>query len=118
MEARPGGVGRRAVTTDGTTTPPLAELTSVQDAQVLVARLLEVTRAAYVRSSQLQQALDSRVAIEQAKGVLAERYGLALHEAFELLRRAARAKRVKLSALAETVVRSAETPPEITTLLE
>lgn len=39
---------------------------------------------------QLQGALDSRVFIEQAKGVLAGRHGIPLDDAFELMRRHAR----------------------------
>lgn len=35
--------------------------------------------------------VDSRVIIQQAKGVPAERYGLTVEEAFEMLRRDARA---------------------------
>lgn len=52
----------------------------------------------------LQYALDSRVIIEQAKGVLAERYGLKVDEAFELLRRYARGCGLKLHAVADGVV--------------
>ena len=97
--------------------PPLSEAMSVDDAQVAVARLLSVTHSARVRSSQLQAALESRIAIEQAKGILAERYGLGLDAAFELMRKAARTNRIKLRGLAEAVVRSRETPAEITALL-
>lgn len=96
---------------------PLSEGMSVDDAQVALARLLSVTRSARVRSSQLQEALESRIAIEQAKGVLAERYGLEIDEAFELMRRAARSNRIKLRGLAESVVRSRETPAEIVAIL-
>jgi AmiR/NasT family two-component response regulator len=92
---------------------PALPVESLEDAQVAVARLLSVTRSAHVRSSQLQQALDSRIAIEQAKGILAERYGLSVDDAFELMRRAARSHRLKLRSLAEAVVRSRETPAEI-----
>jgi GAF domain-containing protein len=53
---------------------------------------------------QLQIALDSRVVIEQAKGVLAERRGLGMPEAFELLRGHARRHNVRLAAVAEDVV--------------
>lgn len=42
------------------------------------------------RSQQLQHALDNRVLIEQAKGVLAERHGMPPRAAFEMLRRHAR----------------------------
>ena len=63
-------------------------------------------------NAQLAQALESRVVIEQAKGVLRERYGLSLDESFELLRHAARSNRVEIHALAAKVVSTSETPAE------
>jgi transcriptional regulator with GAF, ATPase, and Fis domain len=54
-------------------------------------------------STQLQQALNSRVTIEQAKGVLAERRGITLDEAFEVLRAHARTNNLRLSDLARDV---------------
>jgi hypothetical protein len=63
-------------------------------------------------NAQLVHALESRVAIEQAKGILRERYGLSLEAAFELLRHAARSNRMKIHALAGKVVSSSETPSE------
>jgi AmiR/NasT family two-component response regulator len=63
-------------------------------------------------NAQLVHALESRVVIEQAKGVLRERYGISTEEAFELLRHAARSNRMKIHALAARVVSSSETPPE------
>jgi AmiR/NasT family two-component response regulator len=62
---------------------------------------------------QLQTALDSRVVIEQAKGILAERYSLRTDGAFELLRRAARSNRLSIHTLAAEVVANGETPEEI-----
>jgi hypothetical protein len=59
------------------------------------------------RTLQLQTALDSRVVIEQAKGVLLEREGIDPDEAFERLRRAARSKRMKLHEHASEIVNSA-----------
>jgi len=53
---------------------------------------------------QLQTALDSRVAIEQAKGVLAERTGSTVAEAFTALRRHARSNGLKLTEVARAVV--------------
>lgn len=55
-------------------------------------------------SAQLQQALDSRVVIEQAKGILAQAYGISVTEAFERLRVHARSRNAKLQAVAEAVV--------------
>jgi hypothetical protein len=56
------------------------------------------------RTIQLQTALDSRIVIEQAKGVLAERESITPAEAFDKLRREARSKRMKLHDLAVAVV--------------
>jgi hypothetical protein len=78
----------------------------------------DATQFLLERAIQLQTALESRVAIEQAKGMLAERLGVSLDEAFKLLRSAARSRRVKLQVLAMEVVRSPETPAEIARLAE
>jgi GAF domain-containing protein len=54
---------------------------------------------------QLRFALDSRVAIEQAKGVISFQKGVDVEEAFELLRTFARANRRRLSEVANDIVR-------------
>jgi AmiR/NasT family two-component response regulator len=69
------------------------------------------------RVDELQGALATRVVIEQAKGVLRERFGLPLDDAFEILRRAARSSRTRIHDLAHRVVEDAETPPEIAGLV-
>jgi hypothetical protein len=53
---------------------------------------------------QLQQALDSRILIEQAKGMLAERTGLSLQDAFAAMRSYARGKGCELKAVANGVL--------------
>jgi GAF domain-containing protein len=51
----------------------------------------------------LQRALDSRVVIEQAKGVLSERHGVGIEPAFERMRRHARSNRMPIHQVAEAV---------------
>jgi len=59
---------------------------------------------------QLAAALESRVVIEQAKGVLAERFGLTVGDAFLILRQGARGAQMKLHLLAQQVVENETTP--------
>lgn len=54
-------------------------------------------------AEQLQTALNSRVVIEQAKGVLSAHAGVDMHQAFAALRGYARSTNVRLSDLARTV---------------
>jgi GAF domain-containing protein len=61
-----------------------------------------------VLAEQLQTALNSRVAIEQAKGVLAERLRLDMGEAFAVLRQHARLRNRRLSEVAQAVVNGTE----------
>ncbi|GAB2976281.1 GAF and ANTAR domain-containing protein [Frigoribacterium salinisoli] len=63
-----------------------------------------VLQEAGLVQAQLQEALDTRVVIEQAKGVLAHQHGVSTEEAFQLLRRSARSTGTKLSELARDVV--------------
>jgi AmiR/NasT family two-component response regulator len=76
-------------------------------------RLAELVVALADENANLQRALDTRVVIEQAKGVLAERFGVDVHEAFQVLRISARSNRMRLHDLAARVVESRQTPPEI-----
>lgn len=62
------------------------------------------TTQARRRAGQLQEALDSRVLIEQAKGVIAERLGVTPDEAFQTMRRKARNTNRKLHDLAYAIV--------------
>jgi AmiR/NasT family two-component response regulator len=93
------------------------EVGTLEDASAAVARLLSVTHASYERRAQLEHALESRIKIEQAKGIVAERYGLDVDEAFHLIRHAARSNRMKLDDLVEAIQPGQATPPELATLL-
>jgi PAS domain-containing protein len=76
----------------------------------VVWRLRDVTRRSRVErqhqelSEELQGALDTRVDIEQAKGFLAGRDGMATDEAFRRLRRHARDHNLAIRAVARQVV--------------
>jgi transcriptional regulator with GAF, ATPase, and Fis domain len=59
-------------------------------------------------NEQLQTALNSRVIIEQAKGKLAERFGVDMGQAFSLLRDHARARNLRLSDLAQSFIDGSE----------
>ncbi|MDP9224778.1 MAG: GAF and ANTAR domain-containing protein [Actinomycetota bacterium] len=59
-----------------------------------------------VLAAQLQTALDSRVVIEQAKGILAERLGFDMDTAFSTLRDAARRANRRLSEVARDIIDS------------
>lgn len=85
------------------------------DDELEVAELLAYMATAYVANAarldqvrhtaeQLQEALDSRVIIEQAKGILAGERGITVDEAFAVLRSHARTNNVSLRAVANAVV--------------
>ena len=73
----------------------VATITILQHRAVLESRLV---------NAQLSHALNSRILIEQAKGVLAERAGINMEDAFSRLRHHARDHNRKLSAVAEGVI--------------
>lgn len=76
----------------------LTDLATIAIVQARVAQ--DATRLA----AQLQHALESRVVVEQAKGVLAERLGVDPDAAFARLRRYGRARGLHLTELARQVV--------------
>jgi ANTAR domain-containing protein len=66
------------------------------------------------RVAQLETALESRIVIEQAKGILAHARRLSTDEAFEVLRKAVRDRGAKLRDLAERITAS---PEQVETIL-
>ncbi|WP_199517300.1 GAF and ANTAR domain-containing protein [Nucisporomicrobium flavum] len=68
----------------------------------------EGVRSRERRASQLQTALDSRILIEQAKGILAERLEMSVDDAFSLLRQYARSHNRRLRDVAQGIVNATE----------
>ena len=64
-------------------------------------------------AGQLQGALNSRIVLEQAKGIVAERRQVSMDEAFALLRSYARSHRTQLSAVARAIIDHSLAPAEL-----
>lgn len=105
---------RRRETTIGALTLFLTNPTALSRPALSVAQALaDVATIAIVqqrtvvdhrrRTDQLQHALYSRIAIEQAKARLAERHDLSIAQAFDLMRRYARNNNLRVSELARSI---------------
>lgn len=88
-EMRPGDLALAQAMAD------VASIAILQHRAALDARLL---------NDQLNEALTSRIIIEQAKGMVAERHGLDMDAAFETLRSHARRNNLRLSEVARSAV--------------
>ncbi|MFB4319898.1 ANTAR domain-containing protein [Actinomadura sp. 21ATH] len=64
-----------------------------------------------ILNHQLQTALDSRVYIEQAKGIIATRQGITTDAAFQVLRKRARSTNRKLADIARAIATDTVPPP-------
>jgi GAF domain-containing protein len=84
----------------------LALLAFTDLAALLIASMMQGEQQSEL-AAQLQNALNSRAVIEQAKGVLIGQQGLSAHAAYMQLRAQARSERRKLAAVSAEVVRSA-----------
>ena len=85
------------------------------DADIAVARVLADVATSYVvnasklrqqeqLSEQLQEALESRVVIEQAKGITAQQHAVSIDQAYQRMRRHARTNNASLRMVAEAIV--------------
>jgi GAF domain-containing protein len=75
-----------------------AELVSV-----LIVKALQASEQERL-ASQLQHALDARVLVEQAKGMLMERHGITAEQAYDRLRRHARSDRRRVADVARETI--------------
>ncbi len=93
----------------------MSEPGGLSDAEIALAQALadvasiaiiqdQATRQAAIREGHLQHALTSRISIEQAKGMIAERAHVDMDEAFNRLRSYARSNNRGLTEVAESVV--------------
>jgi AmiR/NasT family two-component response regulator len=83
------------------------EVAAIQAYARIVASVLRSAVEAHLRgvvTEQLRYALERRVLIEQAKGILMEREGLAAADAFERIRRRARSHRERVVDVARRLV--------------
>ncbi|MEV0126537.1 GAF and ANTAR domain-containing protein [Streptomyces sp. NPDC050703] len=92
---------------DGLTGPDLTLAQSLADAAAIGILHQRLAHEQAERVGQLHTALNSRIAIEQAKGALGARLDIAPEAAFDRLRRRARSQRTSLTRLCEEVVRGA-----------
>ena len=97
--------------TDGTMTDVLYNASVYRDFNDKVLGVVAVARdAAQLRqqqklSGQLQEALESRIVIEQAKGITAHRHGVSIDQAYQRIRTHARNNNTSLRTVAEAIVR-------------
>lgn len=107
LRCRAGAVGVAGVLAEGA--DPLTDLqASLADALVTSAAVSILQERALRRSTekseQLQRALDSRIVVEQAKGMVAARLDTDVGAAFTLLRDYARRRNERLAVVCENVV--------------
>lgn len=109
-EGRPRAAGPpRQVRSPAATRPELAIRSEPRFVPKEEVEKDEAARLA-VTVTQLEHALSSRVRVEQAIGVLAERHRLRPREAFDLLRGAARSRGKRITDISEDVVASTANP--------
>ena len=94
FRSEPGGLGQADV----------AVGQALADAATIAVLQFRAMGEAHMVAEQLQGALQTRIVIEQAKGVLAERSEIGMDEAFSRLRTYARSHRRPLAEVAEEVV--------------
>jgi transcriptional regulator with GAF, ATPase, and Fis domain len=102
-----GALNLFRVALDAMSEPHLAVAQSFADVASLALLQDQSLRSTRERADQLEHALRSRIAIEQAKGMLAERSHVDIDEAFRRLRNYARTNHLQLTSVAIDVVSGA-----------
>jgi ANTAR domain./GAF domain. len=103
----------------------MSEPVQLSDAEIALAQALadvasiaivqdQAVRQAAIREGHLQHALTSRITIEQAKGMIAERGGVGMDDAFARLRAFARNSNRGLTEIAEALIAGTVTIDSIT----
>ena len=92
---RPGG---------GLTEPEMLIMQALADAATIGLLHERAIRRGAILVEQLQHALDSRIVIEQAKGVVAQLRGISVDEAFRMIRAYARGHNRQLAEVAHAIV--------------
>jgi len=90
---KPGALSER----DAAVAQALADVATIS---ILQERL---TRESTILAEQLHRALDSRILVEQAKGVIAQSMGIDMDQAFDILRSYARNNNVTIRSVAEGI---------------
>ena len=114
----PDGSGRRLLDLIGLERPltVLADLDSDAEAGACRSRQPgSLVTSLPDENARLRRALESRIVIEQAKGILAERLDLSVDAAFALMRRTARHRRQRLRDLATAIVDGSEEAEKLRT---
>ena len=88
----------------GLTDPDVAHAQALADVASIAIIQDQATRDAALREGRLQHALNSRIAIEQAKGMIAENNNVDMDEAFRRLRTYARDNNRGLTDVAEALI--------------
>jgi len=84
--------------------PDLDAAQALADVATIAVLQHRATLEAQLVNEQLNHALNTRIVIEQAKGMVAEREGLDMQQAFSLLRRHARSHNLRLADVARDVI--------------
>jgi transcriptional regulator with GAF, ATPase, and Fis domain len=84
--------------------PDIALAQALADVATIAMMQDEAIRTAAIREGQLQHALQSRIAIEQAKGMIAEGAGVDMDAAFARLRQFSRNNNRRLTEVAQSLV--------------